>query len=70
MEPKAQQQSAFVSTSTWLVSGICSAIATGFTVQVAHKIGAKDEHGARDVLRYGLMTVILAGVILGLIASV
>lgn len=31
-----------VSTSLWLFWGICSAVTTGFSVQVAHKVGAKD----------------------------
>ena len=30
-----------VSTSTWLFWGVCVASATGFSVQVAHHIGAK-----------------------------
>ena len=29
-----------VSTTTWLFWGLCAATATGFSVQVAHKIGA------------------------------
>lgn len=29
-----------VSTTTWLFSGTCTAVSTGFTVQVAHAIGA------------------------------
>ena len=29
-----------VSSSTWLLSGLCAAAATGFSVQVAHRIGA------------------------------
>lgn len=37
-----------VSTSTWLLSGITYAITAGFSVQVAHHIGAKhDETRAR-----------------------
>lgn len=40
-----------VSTSTWLFWGLCVAAATGFSVQVAHRIGAGDIKGARAVLR-------------------
>ena len=40
-----------VSTTTWLFSGVCTAAATGFSVQVAHLIGANDPAGARNVLR-------------------
>ena len=38
-----------VSTTLWLFWGICSAVTTGFSVQVAHKVGAKDFDAARDV---------------------
>ena len=31
-----------VSTSLWLFGGLCSAVATGFSVQVAHRIGANN----------------------------
>ena len=40
-----------VSTTTWLFWGLCSAAATGFSVQVAHRIGAGDWAYARSVLR-------------------
>lgn len=48
-----------VSTSLWLFWGICSAVTVGFTVQVAHKIGAKDNSGARDILRQSLVACLL-----------
>lgn len=35
-----------VSTTTWLFWGLCTAAATGFSVQVAHKVGAGDLKGA------------------------
>ena len=34
-----------VSTTTWLFWGLCAAAATGFSVQVAHRIGAGDFAG-------------------------
>lgn len=40
-----------VSSTTWLLGGLCSAAATGFSVQVAHRIGAGDDAGARAVVR-------------------
>ena len=46
---------ALVSSSIWLIDGVSMAFATGFTVQVAHKIGAKDEKGARNIIRQGLV---------------
>jgi len=43
-----------VSTSLWLFWGICSAMTSGYSVQVAHRVGAKDNEGARRVLRQGI----------------
>lgn len=51
-----------VSTSLWLFWGICSAVTTGFSVQVAHKVGAKDFAGARDVLRQAIVACLLFSV--------
>ena len=36
-----------VSTSTWLLSGLCISAANGFSVQTAHFIGAGEEAAAR-----------------------
>lgn len=54
-----------VSTTTWLFWGLCSAAATGFSVQVAHRIGADDFIGARRILRQALVAIGLFGVVLG-----
>lgn len=48
-----------VSTTTWLVGGLCAALGTGFTVQIAHFIGARAEEKARSVVRHGLITVLI-----------
>ena len=40
-----------VSTTTWLFWGLCTAAATGFSVQVAHRVGAGDLTGARMILQ-------------------
>lgn len=58
-----------VSTSTWLFGGLCGACATGFSVQVAHRIGAADMAGARDVLRQSLWATCIFGLLLGLTGS-
>lgn len=58
-----------VSTSTWLFGGLCGACATGFSVQVAHRIGAADMAGARDVLRQSLWPTCIFGLLLGLTGS-
>lgn len=55
-----------VSTSTWLLSGLCSAISTGFSVQSAHQIGAGNEEGARNVLKHGIVTALLFSSMLAL----
>lgn len=57
-----------VSTSTWLFGGLCSAIATGFSVQVAHRIGANDHAGARNVVRQGIVTALLLTAVISCIA--
>ena len=54
-----------VSTTTWLFGGSCSAAATGFSVQVAHAIGAGDMQKARAILRQALVAVGLFGLIWG-----
>lgn len=51
-----------VSTTLWLFWGVCSMVTTGFTVQVAHRVGANDFEGARDVLRQGITASLLFGV--------
>lgn len=56
-----------VSTTTWLFGGICAAAATGFSVQVAHRIGAGDFAGARRVLRQSFAAMLLFGSLLALI---
>lgn len=53
-----------VSTTTWLFWGLLSAAATGFSVQVAHKVGAGDFEGARRVLRQSIPAVIIFSLIL------
>ncbi|MBQ7444052.1 MAG: MATE family efflux transporter [Bacteroidaceae bacterium] len=43
-----------VATSIWLFWSIISCVATGFSVQVAHRIGANDFDGARSVFRQSI----------------
>lgn len=56
-----------VSTSLWLFGGLCSAVATGFSVQVAHCIGANDFTRARSVLRQSLVACLAFAAIITLI---
>lgn len=44
-----------VTTSTWLIGGLCIGTASGFSVQVSQWIGAGKEAEARDVLRQSLI---------------
>ena len=52
---KATAAVGLVETTTWLMFGLGSAVNMGFSVQVAHFIGAKDFEGARRVLRQSLV---------------
>lgn len=54
-----------VSTTTWLFWGLCAAAATGFSVQVAHRIGADDFEEARRVLRQAIVAIGIFGLLLG-----
>lgn len=53
-----------VSTTIWLFGGLNSAFAAGFSVQVAHRIGAGDVSGARGVIRQGLTSGLLFSLML------
>lgn len=48
-----------ITTSTWLFWGICSAAVSGFSVQVAHLIGAGLFDRARNVLRQSFTAMII-----------
>lgn len=50
--------------STWLMNGLCVSMATGYSVQVAHLVGAERYEEARSVTRQGLLTAILFGLLL------
>ena len=53
-----------VSSTTWLFGGLTSAAAVGFYVCVAHRIGANDEEGARQMVRGGLISAFLFSLVL------
>ncbi len=57
-----------VSSTTWLFGGIIGAISTGFTVQVAHRVGAKDEKGAKRVTKYGLFCGLMLSLVVASLA--
>lgn len=53
-----------MSSSLWLFWGICSAVTTGFSVQVAHRLGGADPATARDVLRQGITSCLVFSAII------
>lgn len=58
-----------VSTSLWLFWGICSAVTMGFSVQVAHSIGAGDYGRARGILRQGIVSCMMFSVVVAVIGA-
>lgn len=54
-----------MASSTWLLSGLCTASITGFTVQVAQHIGAREEKRARSIMNQGFVLAIVFGVLIG-----
>lgn len=63
---KATASVGLVESTTWLLGGLASAASLGFSVQVAHFIGAKDFEGARRVLRQSLVCCFLWSLLLSL----
>ena len=55
-----------VSSTTWLINGIAYALSAGFSVQVAHCIGAGQEQEAKNVVRHGLVTTLIISLLTGL----
>lgn len=56
-----------VSTTTWLFWGLCGAAGTGFSVQVAHAIGAGDTSRAKSILRQSFVAVFAFSLLLAAI---
>ena len=61
---KASAAIGLVETTGWLMGGLASAANMGFSVQVAHFIGANDFEAARRVLRQSLVCCLLWAVII------
>ena len=62
---RASASIGIVSTTTWLFFGLCAAVVMGFSVQVAHLIGAGRRDEARRVLQQSLVfTQIFSAVLL------
>lgn len=56
-----------MNSSLWMFWGVCSTITMGFSVQVAHRLGARDTGGARAVLRQGIVACAMAGLFMALL---
>lgn len=56
-----------MNSSLWMFWGVCSMLTMGFSVQVAHHLGAKDQTGARAVLRQGIVACAIAGAVMALL---
>ena len=56
-----------VASSTWLFGGVTAAVSAGFSVQVAHRIGAGDDTEARTVVRHGLAAALTLAALLALL---
>ena len=56
-----------VESTTWLMGGLASAASLGFSVQVAHFIGANDFEAARRVLRQSLVCCFLWSLMISLV---
>lgn len=67
--PNATASVGVVSSSVWLFNGLLGAAATGFAVQVAQHIGARETECARSVVRESMLFSLLFGVFMGSAAA-
>ncbi len=49
------------SSPTWLITSVLGAIGVGYSVQVAHSIGAKDKHATERVIEQTFLAVVVMG---------
>ena len=52
-----------IATTTWLFWSIISCVSTGFSVQVAHLVGANDLPGARSVFRQSIVAAFIVALL-------
>ena len=67
---KATASIGLVATSLWLFWSVVSCISTGFSVQVAHLIGADDIDAARSVFRQSIATSLTLSVVVAVMGVV
>ncbi len=66
MGAEASAAIGIVTSSSWLLGGLCISAAAGFSVQVAHLVGAGNKDEAREVFAHSLRFGLLFGVLLAL----
>lgn len=59
-----------MNSSLWMFWGVCSMLTMGFSVQVAHCLGAKNEEGARDVVRQGISSCLISSGIITIVGLI
>ncbi|SDM84000.1 MATE family efflux transporter [Lachnospira pectinoschiza] len=60
-----------VSSSTWVIGGIMISLVEGFSVQMAHSIGAKDNKRARNLMKTGvIIDMLIALLLMALVMSI
>lgn len=69
MGAEASAAIGIVSSSSWLLGGLCISMATGFSVQVAHLAGAGRKKEARELFRHSLGFSFLFGVLLAVLGA-
>lgn len=52
---------------TWLISGLMTAFGVGYSVQIAHSIGAENRPHVREISRQALIGSVIFGVVMMLI---
>ena len=57
-----------VSSTTWIFGSFCYATSSGFSVQIAHRCGAKDFAGARRIFRHGIVIALGISILLAMLA--
>ena len=67
---KASAAIGLVETTGWLMGGLSSAASLGFSVQVAHYIGASDFEAARKVLRQSLVCCFVWALMISIISLI
>ena len=58
-----------VTSSTWLLNGLCMSLATGFAVQVAHLVGAGRQNEAKEVFRQSILAAAVFSLLIAAIGA-